>query len=288
MKILNADAELLIQPEELKGIYQQIELAGRVSYKSENKIIENSAEKFVNMLIKNGHTSVLEHGTVYLYVPNNESFIDVLSPFIQKYINNPYSILHSDKAGFYITTNLRVIIDNHWETDLKYIVSPQDKHERRYTVKFICSRGIANEFIRHRKFSVTQESTRYCNYSKDKFNKEVSFINSVMCPIDIGIYKFTESGNIILDETIPSDEKTATSLGIINSYYCAEQYYMSLLNKGVKPQIARDVLPLGLKTELIMTGLESQWKEFFKLRCSSTAHPDAQYLADKAKKLIGI
>lgn len=81
-----------------------------------------------------------------------------------------------DDLFYYITTNMRVIVENNRLDDLQYQVEPTEHHEKRITAKFICDRGVSHEFVRHRVFSFAQESTRYCNYSKDKFNNEITFI----------------------------------------------------------------------------------------------------------------
>jgi thymidylate synthase (FAD) len=298
MKIVEASAELIPQFYSIGGVYKQIELAGRTAYKSEDKITDTSAEKFVNMLMKGKHNAALEHGTVYLKYRckwEGDGLIDF-------YESNPYSYVECEwvqddyengwaMATFYITTNYRVMIENNRLGDLKYMSIPYKLHVKRHTIKFILSRGIANEFVRHRVFSFLQESTRYCNYSKDKFGG-VSFVSSIECPLAIGEYALNEDVDIIKDNQLYVSNKEVESLSpeeaILYAYCSSEQLYLSLLDQGVKPQIARDVLPLGLKTELIMTGTISQWKEFCKLRCANDAHPDAKYLADKVKTILSL
>lgn len=290
-------AELIPQSAGLEGVYKQIELAGRTAYKSEDRITDTSAEKFVNMLIKRKHNAALEHGTVYLkYRCKWEG--DALTGF---YEENPYSdvIVKINKddyengwamATFYITTNYRVIIENNRLKDLKYMSLPYKLHVKRHTIKFVLSRGIANEFVRHRVFSFLQESTRYCNYSKDKFGG-VSFISSIECPIESGKYIVNDNLEIIKDGKIYLSRNELLNISsnnkMIYAYCNSERIYLSLLDQGVKPQIARDVLPLGLKTELVMTGTVKQWRDFLNLRCAPDAHPDARYLADRVKDMLG-
>lgn len=284
------------QPAGLEGVYKQVELAGRTAYKSEDKITDVSAEKFVKMLMNKKHGAALEHGTIYLkYRCKWEG--DNLTEFYEK---NPYSNviakLNKDDyengwamSTFYITTNYRVIVENNRSKDLQYLSKPCKYHEKRYTFKFILSRGIANEFVRHRVFSFLQESTRYCNYSKDKFGG-VSFISSVECPLEIGEYILSDNMDIVKDGNIYIHNKESKDFSqeetMFYAYCTSEHLYLSLLDKGMKPQIARDVLPLGLKTELIMTGTEKQWEEFINLRSANDAHPDARVLAEEVKKLL--
>lgn len=284
------------QPAGLEGVYKQVELAGRTAYKSEDKITDVSAEKFVKMLMNKKHGAALEHGTIYLkYRCKWEG--DNLTEFYEK---NPYSNviakLNKDDyengwamSTFYITTNYRVIVEHNRSKDLQYLSKPCKYHERRYTFKFILSRGIANEFVRHRVFSFLQESTRYCNYSKDKFGG-VSFISSVECPLEIGEYILSDNMDIVKDGNIYIHNKESKHFSqeeaMFYAYCTSEHLYLSLLDKGMKPQIARDVLPLGLKTELIMTGTKKQWEEFINLRSANDAHPDARVLAEEVIRLL--
>lgn len=284
------------QPAGLEGVYKQVELAGRTAYKSEDKITDVSAEKFVKMLMNKKHGAALEHGTVYLkYRCKWEG--DNLTEFYER---NPYSsvIAKPNKddyengwamSTFYITTNYRVIVEHNRSKDLQYLSNPCKYHERRYTFKFILSRGIANEFVRHRVFSFLQESTRYCNYSKDKFGG-VSFISSVECPLEIGEYILSDNMDIVKDGNIYIHNKEPKDFSqeeaMFYAYCTSELLYLSLLDKGMKPQIARDVLPLGLKTELIMTGTKKQWEEFINLRSANDAHPDARVLAEEVIRLL--
>ena len=301
MKLIKPSFDIWEQSAGLEGVYKQIELAGRTAYKSEDRITDTSAEKFVNMLIKRKHNAALEHGTIYLYItynhhyPKNPNYLQkqLADDIALKYINNPYSNVNHVYMGgdYYITTNYRVIIENNWEKDLKYLVStPCSYHEKRLTFKFVLSRGIANEFVRHRVFSFLQESTRYCNYSKDKFGG-VSFISSIDCPLKLGEYTLNNDIDIIKDGNIYISNKEVENLSpeeaMLYAYCTSEQLYLSLLDQGVKPQIARDVLPLGLKTELVMTGTVKQWRDFLNLRCAPDAHPDARYLADRVKDMLG-
>ena len=263
MRLINQSFEIWNQPAGLEGVYKQIERAGRVCYKSEDKITEDSAKPFVDRMVKSGHGAMLEHGTVYMFIP---ICCDKYDYYVaKKYYKNKYSkvIIRNEhfllnKNGYYITTNFRVLVENGWLNDLKYICDPTEYHERRACVHFICDRGILAEFTRHRVFSFSAESTRYCNYSKNKFGNEITFIEpcwSTTEPMRDGFSEF----------------RTALAE--------AENHYLFLIENGWKPQQARAVLPNSLKTELVMTGFVSDWKHFFGLRCDSAAHPQARELA---------
>lgn len=171
MKFVDSSFEIIPQASGMDGLYKHVEKVARISYKSENKITEDSAKRMVDTLIKNKHLACLEHGTIYLKFPL------VLASLSTKYHTNPYSRISKKSDDYiYVTTNWRVIIENHWEEDLKYLSEPTEYHEKRYTVKFIASIGVGREFTRHRGMSHMQESTRFCNYSKGKFNSELTFI----------------------------------------------------------------------------------------------------------------
>lgn len=212
-----------------------------------------------------GNCSVLEHGTIYLYreFDGNKLAEQDYDGWTQMYVNNPYSVISINYRTdgvyqVYVTTNYRVIVENALEDDLEYMVDqPTDRHKRRYTVRFVCDRGVSHEFVRHRHFSFSQESTRYCNYSKDKFGNEITFI-------------------------VPwwwNDGIEAKKKLYKDCWQLSEDTYKTLMIGKCTPQEARAVLPNALKTELIMTGFASDWQHFFELRDNSKAHPDAQKLA---------
>jgi thymidylate synthase (FAD) len=183
MKIVPQAAELLwITP----NAEQMIELGGRVCYKSEDKITEESAPKFIEMVCKRNHESVLEHAS----------------------------------ASF----------------------------------RVICDRGVSHEIVRHRLCSFSQESTRYCSYSKDKFDAQIT----VICPPGLDDFDFLSWEASVLN---------------------AEDSYMKMISRGVTPQIARSVLPTCLKTEIVWTANFREWKHILKLRTDPAAHPQMREVA---------
>lgn len=282
MRIIKPSFEIWDQEEGLEGVYKQIERAGRVCYKSEDKITEGSAKEFVERMVKSGHGAMLEHGTVYLLLnmASRQQYF--------KYCSNPYSVANStgeaEKGTWlgFVTTNYRVLVENNWLDDLQYICEPGKEHEKRITVKFVCDRGVSHEFVRHRVFSFAQESTRYCNYSKDKFqgvtyiqppwldgdisNEDGSKFNDVYT--DIYLHTLTTAENAYLDLLKQWDNKVPD-----------KRFKSGYKNNPWTPQQARAVLPNSLKTELVMTGFVSDWEHFFKLRDAGSAHPQARELA---------
>jgi len=192
MKIIEPYYRILT-PIDREMILKNIEYIGRVCYKSEDKITEDSATMFIRTIIKNGHEAVIEHISL--------------------------------------------------------------------TIKFICDRGISHEIVRHRLASYCQESTRYCNYSKDKFDNEIVFIAPPF-------YNKDEDGVVLNNKS--SYWSSAMS--------CAEHLYLSLLKNGATPQEARSVLPNSLKTEIVMTANLREWRHFLKLRTDKAAHPQMRQL----------
>lgn len=286
MKLIKPSFEIWEQPSGLEGVYKQIERAGRICYKSEDKITEDSAKSFVDRMIKSGHGAMSEHGAVYLKVFN----VIENSELIDKYKSNKYSVVKEGTEVYNchgdilygsckcITTNYRVLVENGWLDDLKYICKPTEFHEKRITVHFVCDRGVSHEFVRHRVMSFAQESTRYCNYSKDKFGNELTFIQP--CWLDDERLKlYGPYHTVIRDKSLESI--------FIASLNSAEKDYIDLIDLGWKPQEARAVLPNSLKTELVVTGFVSDWNHFFDLRARGTTgapHPQAKELAEPLMK----
>lgn len=277
MKLIESKVEYLPQDKGLEGVYRQIEKCGRVSYKSEDKITEDSAEPFVKRLIDSHHYAVLEHGTVYLKISKGNI---INTGCLYHYNENPYSkVVLDDNYNAFITTNYRVISENNWFSEMYFYCSPTEYHERRYTFKFTCSRAIANELIRHRVFSFCQESTRFCNYSKGKFNGKVSFIVPSWCNFTSAQIKEYEEGNF--------KHSKVKEFALLNGLREAEEAYIAMLLDDCTPQQARDVLPNATKTELIMTGFASDWARLFELRLHESTGkvaPDMKVLMQKAWK----
>lgn len=187
MKIIEPYYEIMDEIQAM-DILKKIEKFGRICYKSEKKITEDSAEKFVKNILKNGHESVIEHEKI--------------------------------------------------------------------SVKFVCDRGVTHEIVRHRLASYSQESTRYCNYSNEKFGSELTFIRPAFWKNDEKKMKIWE-----------------------NSMKEIEDTYNKLIEMGAQPQEARSILPNSLKTEIIVTMNMREWRHFFKLRTSVQAHPQMRQIA---------
>lgn len=182
--------------------------------------------------------------------------------------------VNTDNKYAYVTMNYRHIIENGWFDDLKYLCEPTKYHEKRHTVEFILPIGISREFCRHRSLSFSEMSTRYCNFSKDKFGKELTFI--IPCNSNIEPVSYSHADNTQYKWlNLTMGERT-----FINALRDVERNYLQLTTTGGwKAQQARDVLPLATKSELVVTGFASDWEHFFYLRCDEAAHPQARELA---------
>lgn len=254
MNIITPKFEILKQPAGLDGMYKMIEIAGRTCYRSENKITPDSAAAFVDRMIKSQHYAMLEHGTVYLKlgpIEDGSNYSEYRN--LRKYSENPYSKFKSfsrsvsgyysryEEYSCYITTNLRVLVENGWTDDLKYICEPTEYHEKRICVRYTSDIHFYKDITRHRVFSWAIESTRFCNYIKSRFGSSISFIAPIWLKDDE-------------QEEFEEDLKTIESI------------YFKWINKGWQPQQAAYFLIQGTKAEIIMTGFASDYNHFFDLR----------------------
>lgn len=239
MKIIQQSVELI----EESDILRRLELCGRVCYKSEDKISEDSAERFVKAIISRGHTSVLEHAQIKihhndfadLYGANADSTVGVLDRIS----------LTEDNC---VVINVRDFIALKGSLDvLKTLEHYSDDF---ITARFICDRGTSHELVRHRMMSFSQESTRYCNYG----GKDLLFIEPVY--------------------------RMGGEAGRSWEYACriSEEAYNTMLQDGAKPQEARAVLNNSLKTEIIVSGKVRWWKHLLNLRLAEDAHPQIRGL----------
>lgn len=281
---------------------KKIEYVGRTCYKSTDKITDTSAIIFYNNLIARGHFAMIEHATFCFQV--NASLYDQLRSY--SFLNRTVEEFSDGRMRYLISGNLRAINETQetsllsvlYHTNPRYayifgdkanlvcdytlpedsiklvdIDSLEDIQREAYfthkyfTFKFTCDRGVSHEIVRHRPASFAQESTRYCNYTKDKFGKELCFIYPT------GYDNWDEESKTILHTT----------------FKFIEEGYFSLIDSGKTPQQARAILPNGLKTEVIMTANAKEFDHFFDLRSRGTTgspHPDMKVVADMALKLF--
>ena len=291
----------MVREELLSSVYRQIEIAGRICYKSEDKITDTSAKEFVERMVKSGHGAMLEHGTVYFRIPfgkmldTGEFENEALSCW---FVDNPYSRVRTGGVGsedcWYVTSNYRVLIENDLLYTLQYLSEPTEFHEKRVTVHFTTQIAITREYNRHRVNSMAEQSTRYCNYGKDKFggvginlpswvDSEIQRLEDVTKNVLPTFEQLKEEYFSVSDQGITKDDWGDIEWWLWSNLV-AEESYLKLIEKGRKPQEARVVLPLDTNTELIHTAFVSDWNHFFRLRSriaeTGKPHPQAQELAD--------
>lgn len=302
MKIIEPKVEIWEQPKGIEGIYKQIERAGRVCYKSEDHTTEDSAKPFVERMIASKHYAMLEHGSVYLSIPdtiNNKYLIQVL-------IYNKFTHSRIINRHYNFSTNLRVLVEKDILDACKpYMCDFNEEfhyYDRRVTVHFTTQIAVSREANRHRVNSMAEQSTRFCNYSKDKFDGEIAinlpkWVNDIFDgdkdAIDSfagsdsfsgaqrffrDLYQFMAIANQFMAVAKKVYEGKASDIeNWLFANFVAERAYMNLVNNKHTPQEARVILPLDTNTELVHTAFISDWKHFFDLRALSKtgkAHPD--------------
>ena len=294
MKLIKQSFEFINQTDfSLVGIKKHIERCARVSYKSEDKITDTSYEKFVNMLESRGHDRPLEFGTVHLEIDMGPRDI-IIDTLTNRGMLNQLWWKETYKNGkVYVTTNYRyyLAIKKVYPNIDEYLTEEDNKYyPKRYTAHMILDRGVMDEFRTHVGLSHLAESTRYCNYSKDKFGNELTFIKPCWLNVPEGKYNHcimvSKDSPDIRVECVGSDEigkyyNIEEDEGLfLNGLVQLELTYLHLINnRKWTPQQARSVLPLGVKSELISCGFEDAWENFFKRRDAYDAHPMAQEIA---------
>ncbi|MHC1728629.1 MAG: FAD-dependent thymidylate synthase [Syntrophobacteraceae bacterium] len=318
--VKNAVSPYGLAPSNEQSALQLIEICGRTAYKSEDKITEDSAKKFVLMLKTHGHLSVLEHSNIVLKVEEQGKAGGVpLVPFVRvlQQLKNRLGFHRifplEPGSGFFLAGNIRAWIEtleylkgvepvlHHFfaESCSRYFpsifesagghpaalplrASLVEEHEQMelqkkdqdldlpvFVFRFVCDRGITHEVVRHRVLSFTQESTRYVNYK----NKGMVLIlpEELEGFYDDAIGDLPDNGDPIIQEW----RKRAEMLF---------DWYASDLARGLRPEIARDILPNLLKSEIFVSGRWSGWKHFILLRESSHAHPRIRFIAKEVRK----
>lgn len=274
MKLINQSYEICNQTDfSMSGIYKHIEKCTRVAYKSEDKITEDSAVSFVNKLLNMKHLAPMEFGTIHFKMP-----ITLLKTFAEDLMyynlyNMEWIKCKAVDNYAYFTTNYRhwlVMIDKINYLKDYFTEEDNEYYPKRYTVKLITNRTVSHEVVRHRTMSFIQESQRFVNYSKAKFNNEITFIKP--CWMDDKTVEECRSAYIDIQNTTPE------KIFVTNSFI-AESDYLQLLKLGYKPQQARVVLPNSTKTELYMCGFKEAWEHFFELRDNKIVDPQMYDLA---------
>lgn len=327
MRFINPSVEYWEQPKGEEGIWSQIARATRVCYQSQAREGESDMDFVERVIFKPAqegktynfnkmHGAMLEHGTVYLTIENpqyyrsTEYYCSIANNGYKDNIGKALIILEDDKytkiqvepeeraspCFEYISTNMRVLVEHNLLYMLQFITKPTDYHIKRYTFNVITDIGVTREMNRHRTFSVAEQSTRYCDFNKDKFGGELTFV----LPKWVEPFETEMTDDVLLagyGETINSyglDDKgcfkDATDLDTTDCYIysclVAQYTYNKLRKLGWKPEQARQVLPLGLKTQAVYTAFEDDWRHFLALRAdnvSGKVHPNMAIIANMIK-----
>lgn len=282
MRLIEPKAEQLIQKPSIEGVYEIIDQVAGICY--DRKELHKDSRTFVENLIDNKHLSPLEFGTIYLKIPYNTRYeLDLHSSRFEE-----YCIVSIDTKWLYVSTNYRQIIENECLDYLCYMCEPTEYHVSRPCFIFTCSRAIADEFARHRTMSVMMKSTRYCKVDDLKVCKP-QWLENRYPKIN------TKTLNDILEEghnPYYEEEEDLDAFWWWESLSTAQCAYEELIQKGLKPQEARGVLPMDMATTLCMCGFwqhgnsNEGWDRFLKMRCDKSAHEDAQYLANQVKEIL--
>ncbi len=258
-----------------------IEEAGRVCYKSEDKITENSHIIFLKSLEARNHLSVFEHSWSYRFYPR--TLIDYYPYLYFLEVNNGVLVAGNQRAfkeWSYKAKDTYVQLENN---EIQKIIYENKRWDLlAATVKIVADRGVSHELVRHRLASYSQESTRYNNYSKDKFGKHLTFIIPSWCRIPSGEYQIDYSDGdrpkLINSEVSFLDYTIAEITWFWNCVRC-EKDYLELIALGWTPQQARVVLNHSLKTEIVITANLQEWKHIFDLRAlGTTGNPHPQMI----------
>jgi len=292
MKIVESNVQLLEQRPGIEGLYEHMETVGRISHMSD-KVPGSSSLAFLNRIKELGHWAVFDLGTVYLKVPIEFSFLPdssrLYNLFSCKWVED---VIWKD--NHYVTTTYRTILKLGLEDLMERLWCDPipGLHKLRVTSKWVCSRSIANEVVRHRAFSFIQESTRFINYSREKFGTELTFIVPEWVEKFRTEEKYKDLGKVELWNALLGDNVPVVSRRMKTWEDAESEYLWEVLGKELIPGDARGCLPGDLKTEFYMTGyLDDYYREpgesspeklgFFYLREAKDAHPDIRVLAQK-------
>lgn len=288
MKLVEPSYEILSQESGIDGVYKQIEMCGRTCYKSDKSIKEGSAKPFVERMVNSRHLAMCEHGTIYLTIEYHPDFA-TNADIVKRYQENKYSKVNLTDSCAYVTTNYRVVVENGWYDDLDFMRDPTEWHEIRVTVRFTTQIAVSREANRHRANSIAEQSTRYCNYGKDKFGGEVSFNKPKW--VDGNAKPISDDAVFVEARGLDGYKEWSPVVKWLFANKVCEMMYLSLIeDDGLKPQDARAVLPLDTNTELIHTAFVSDWRHFFDLRAlgqTGKPHPDIEMLASPLMKEFG-
>ena len=287
MNLVKPSFEIITQEDyTLPGILKFIERCGRVCYKSEDKITEDSYIKFVNNLIKKDHSRPLEFGTVVLKCSTSDYYRYQLHSIDSLWVRASRGLSH-----YIITTNYRALLELFRKQDksiedLNSFIKHNCSDEIifvRPTVHFVLSRGCMDDFRTHVSLSHLGESTRYCNYTNEKFGG-MTYTIPQWCQ---NMEPVEELNTLeIIKKYIQDKSCSQEEILLLKALYINEASYFTLISFDKIPQEAREVLPLCVKSELISCGFVDAWNNFFYRRNDIAAHPEAKLLAGQLQTVF--
>lgn len=312
MKLVDNKVEEYIQKPGIDGVYEAIASAARICYQTDVEKMKLSPKEFVEqVLLKNGHTRPLEFGTVYLKIPclayEDPKPIDSRAFHkYEKYFSKPLwthlSGLRPD-GHWYITTNMRVIMQGNYITDKEawehgydrnwlkdvydFWCEPTEYHDKRRTFTMWMSRGCTDDNRTHISMSSICESTRFCNYGKDKFDNQLTWIKPYWIREETLNAWVNEDEDYFMKDDCSDEEwdKRMVELMFLERMEDEEADYLTMANEGLQAQQLKRLFPLGVKAELRLCGFDDAWQNFFWRRCDEHADPECVIVANKIKEM---
>lgn len=315
MRIQYTEVELL--PD--LGLLKNIERAGRVCYKSEDKITEDSAEKFVNMILGRHHYSVLEHGSVYLKFSKDPKPLREL-PWCH------ISTGEKDgKTSWYVYTNLRYLVEvvpdlaeavmaDKLPEGVEFFTPDIKDSYRRWSFRITANFKISEQYVRHRVFSHSKESTRYCNYGKERLGEHLTFILPDQYRMEMqnlsgelksveDAWHFFPDDKVLADKyyegvfkklkdvegtpyLIRMDDISFRLHRYLSRCALAEMDYLNDIKDGTHPEDARDFLTMPTKTEQVMTGFKRDWGALINKRTAPGVQTESRSIATWMKNRL--
>ena len=264
MKLIEPSVRILDYEHTIDGMLKSIAESAYICYQTDPDTAKLSPEEFVDKLVSLHHGRPLEFGTVYLKIPWCSSYDE--TSLVAFFRNNHWSMVrffgkNTDDPCWLVTTNYRVIVENKLKEQMLKYWCYTEHHYKRYLAEFIASRGADFDFRTHIELSAIMESSRYCLYSSDKFNNELTYID-------------------------PYWRGSEDYIFILKKYEQHEQDYLEGAKRGMQAQQLKRILDHGVKGTLRMCGFKDAWDNFFFRRCDSHADPECQILAKQLKELM--
>lgn len=301
MRLIKPSVEEWKFESNLDSIWKHIARCARVCYQSEPRNIDESPFDFIKRVILRNYTfdeiaksrkiqlklhlSVLEHGAIYFTCCPTKAYTvekKTKKKMIEFFPTNKFSKVKIVGDTYYISTNMRVIVENGLLDTLVFMTKPCEHHDVRHSFSIIDDIGCIRDFNRHRCHGISEESTRFCDYTKSKFKGELTFVMPEWLDLEEKHYGMEDYKAMDFKDLTPKEL-------YINRLLETEKYYQAFREKEWTPQMARIILDLSLKAQTIHSAYESDWKEFLLLRddaISGNVHPNVKVIAQGIAQLL--